>query len=317
LIAGGCRIGGTDLFLTGAQESVFNFKKTLEDIRSTASLKTLVLIGHVNDDRMPGNENGTGLVAYAFKKTETNEICFLCRGSEGGVFSFVPDWVEKIKQHKWAEIFQAEDWRDNFNMIYQDSTNFEPLKQFTQSIMAAYGNADTAYSVYGHSKGGGLAIYLAALFGGMDGAAVDGVGLPVVTYMENARFIGSLRQSGLRNIIAENDIVGRMLVHYEKQVSVKMTKNFVSEHGETVHPDDTYAFQWAHYPDAIFTDDAGAVVPSKKKRFLPTVIGIINNVLMMKILYDKLSENECHENAGLWEKLQEKSILLLDALSVD
>jgi hypothetical protein len=289
----------------------------LADIRANAQLNSLVLIGHINDDRMSGNENGTGLVAYAFKKMETNEICFLCRGSEGGIFSFVPDWVEKIEQKKWTEIFQAEDWQDNFNMIYKDSTNFEPLKQFAQSIIADYGDTETGYSVYGHSKGGGLAIYLAALFENMGGAAVDGVGLPVSTYMENKSFIPMLRQSNLRNIIAENDIVGKMLVHFEKRVYVKMPETFQNELGVAVNPNDTYAFNWAHYPQAIFLDETGSTMPSKKKRFLPSVVGIINNVLMIKILYNRLSDNEKSESLDLMESLQQKSIQMLDALSVN
>jgi hypothetical protein len=293
----------------------FDFKKNLDEIRENEYLNNLIIIGHINDDRKPGNENGTGLVAYAFQKEETNEICFLCRGSEGGIFSFVPDWVEKIEKRKWTEIFKSEDWQDNFNMIFQDSTNFEPLKNFALGIISEYGDSDTHYSVYGHSKGGGLAIYLAALFENMEGAAVDGVGLPVSTYMENVNFIAALRKSKLRNIIADNDIVGKMLIHYEKRVFVRMYPIFANERGGEVNPNEPYAFTWAHYPDAILTDENGMVVISNKKRFLPSIVGIINNVLMMMVLYEKLSEAEKTESKAIMDSIKEKSIKLLDLIS--
>lgn len=331
LIRNKTKIGDTDIFLgmqngydkpwslellqpQGDDHIRFNFKKNLEEIRENSNLNKLILIGHINDDKKEGNENGTGLVAYALQNIEDNEIYFLCRGSEGGIFSFVPDWVEKIKKKKWAEIFKAEDWRDNFNMIFHDSTNFKPLKSFAEGIIKEYGSNNSKYSVFGHSKGGGLAIYLAALFEGMDGTAVDGVGLPINTFLENVNFIAALRQSNIRNIIAENDIVGKMLVHFEKRVYVKMHSTFNNEKGETVNPNEVYAFALSHYPDAIFFDENGMVITTKKKRFLPLVIGIINNLLMIMILFDKLSEGEKLECNETVESLKDKSIKVLDSL---
>ncbi len=295
----------------------FNFEKVIEEVRRNENLKNLILIGHENDNVMTGNEKGTGLVVFAFKNYATNEIYFVCRGSEGEMFDFVGDWVDKIKQRKWTEIFKSEDWRDNFNMIFGSSSNFAPLVSFVKDIKAKYGDSKTKYSAFGHSKGGGLAIYLASYFDNMGGASIDGIGLPMEVALENRNYKARLQAANFSNKVAENDIVGRLLVHYEKVETLKMNRRFEDENGVLVNPFDFEGFVWSHYPDAIFINELLMGVVSNAKHIMPTIMDVINKFIMLGVRHEELPKLEKATHKDFITAMEEKCITFLDGLLDD
>lgn len=291
------------------------FLENQREIMAGERLKDLAMIGHINDNTGEGNPHGTGLVAYALLNEEMNEIYFLCRGSEGGLFNFAPNWMDMLFKRQYINILKSEDWRDNFYMIFEDSKAFTPLMVFVDDIIKKRNDVNTAYYAYGHSKGGGQALFLSANYG-FSGKAIDGVGLSPVTLYEKPCYKYNIKESGFTNLVAENDIVGLMLLHPEKMVKAKMVKAFSTEEGKTVNPYELDGFTWAHYPQALYTGTTEMAVKGESICLIPIVVAIINKFFMLKLSFDGMCDGDKKENLCVLEEAENNCIKAIQILEM-
>ncbi|MDR1210307.1 MAG: DUF2974 domain-containing protein [Clostridiales bacterium] len=313
-------IGDTDKYFISQGKTVrrpmgrvrFNFPKVISDIRLNTHINSLRLIAHRNDNVKPGHLDGDGVVMYALLSQGGSDVLFLARGSEGGMFTFADDWAKKIVQGDWTDALRSEDWRDNFAMAFGTSRAFAPASEFAEDVMSRY--PGRTYTAYGHSKGGGVAMYLAARYG-FGGAGVDGVGLPVETFLESPDRKDRLERSGFVNKSAENDIVSELLIHYERRERLKMNRRFPDENGVMISPFGAAGFANAHYPDAIALNVAGMGEPAPGESAMPKIVSVINKALMLTITYEKMPRENKDEAHAVVDGFVDKTIGVVEKLA--
>jgi hypothetical protein len=125
-------------------------------------LSNLILI-----DYTPDQEKTNGLFAYAFKDGNNPEKrIFAFRGTEGSPLN-----MSRIRN---VAGFLDNDWQDNlYTGTKRISLQFDPAKAFVDKNMG--GGAEIF--VTGHSKGAGIASYIAATRPDVQGKSFDGPGI--------------------------------------------------------------------------------------------------------------------------------------------
>lgn len=171
-------------------------------------LSNLILI-----DYTPDQEKTNGLFAYAFKDGDNPEKrIFAFRGTEGSPLDkgFIRNSVGYLDN----------DWQDNlFTGTKRISMQFDPARAFVDKNMA--GGAEIF--VTGHSKGAGVASYIAAIRPGVQGKSFDGPGIgQCLTKTEWA----TLENNAVyENIVNQYDRVGALAFHPEYR---KFTEHLVT-----------------------------------------------------------------------------------------
>lgn len=172
-------------------------------------LSNLILI-----DYTPNQEKTNGLFAYAFKDGNNPEKrIFAFRGTEGSP-------LDRGSLRDFEGYFDN-DWQDNlYTGTKRISMQFDPAKAFVDKNMA--GGAEIF--VTGHSKGAGIASYIAATRPNVQGKSFDGPGIgQCLTKAEWATLENNVIYE---NIVDQYDRVGALAFHPEYR---KFTEHLVTE----------------------------------------------------------------------------------------
>lgn len=192
------------------------FLELLQEIAEDSTLKELKMIDYLNDNKQ-GKEDTefTGFVGLALQDEKGISI-IVSRGSEG---------ENQQKMEDVASPYLSQDWIDNYRLASEGSEQFPIMKDFVERNFS-----DCGYPTFvtGHSKGAANALYAAAVLENVTGVVFDG---PGITQLLSPEQIRRLRSSGIKNYVAEGDVVGALFFHAEDVVYVK-TSPYVEKNGK-------------------------------------------------------------------------------------
>ena len=187
------------------------------------------------------NQNDSnGLVAYAFcdKNNPQNKI-FAFRGTEGSQLT--------ASGLRSTIGFVLKDYIDNYYTgTKRVSLQFDPAKDFVDKNMVD----GTEIFVTGHSKGGGIASYIASTRAGVQGKAFDGPGVgQCLTLAQKATLSNN---TSFVNYVHQYDRVGALAFHPEARIYSK----------EKLGKDPGFAT--AHMMQSIQFDSNGNIIPGDR-----------------------------------------------------
>lgn len=238
----------------------------LKEIYKDEFLKKLVIAEYLNDNKKVYNDNDfTGFVGLALNDSNGGTY-ILSRGSEG---------TYQQEAEGAPSVFLSKDWLDNFEYVSKDSGKIP--EQFTVMLDFVKRNKSLNHKptfVFGHSKGAANSMYAAAALENVTGKVFDGPGISQILSEEQRM---RLKDSGLKNYVADGDIVGALLKHEEEIIYVKTSQYypdgaikyvFVKNDGnEEIWKEltldknkrkDIFNF---HYLQSLYFDKDGSVVP--------------------------------------------------------
>lgn len=192
------------------------FLEILDQIEKDPILKDLRIMDYLNDNKQSKEDlEFTGFVGLALKDLEGNSI-IASRGSEG---------ANQQEMEGAISPYVSQDWIDNYRFAGRGSEQFPLMIDFVKRNRSDNGQPTF---VTGHSKGAANALYAAGVLNNVTGAVYDG---PGITQLLTPDQIRRLRASGIKNYVAEGDVVGALLFHEEEVVYVK-TSSFVEKDGK-------------------------------------------------------------------------------------
>lgn len=192
------------------------FLDIVDEIAKDPTLKDLRIADYLNDNKQSKEDaEFTGFVGLALKDAEGNSI-IVSRGSEG---------ANQQEMEGAASPYMSQDWIDNYKFAGRGSEQFPLMIDFVERNRSD--NRKPTF-VTGHSKGAANALYAAGVLDNVTGAVYDG---PGITQLLTPEQIRRLRTSGIKNYVAEGDVVGALLFHEEEVIYVK-TSSYTEKNGK-------------------------------------------------------------------------------------
>lgn len=192
------------------------FLDILEQIAKDPTLRDLRIVDYMNDNKQNQEDiQFTGFVGLALKDSDGNSI-IASRGSEG---------TNQQRMEGTISPYTSKDWIDNYRFAGRGSEQFPLMIDFVERNRSDNGQPTF---VTGHSKGAANALYAAGVLDNITGAVYDG---PGITQLLTPVQVRRLRDSRIKNYVAEGDVVGALLFHEEEVVYVK-TSSFVEKNGK-------------------------------------------------------------------------------------